>query len=85
MSASMSSDRDDHAFAAHEVTTEPSPALGILKPFPLAPEIDQSALVSFASAEHLLGTTATPAACTCAQTPTTSPTPQTCSLPPPTP
>nr|WP_323373835.1 ABC transporter permease [Plantactinospora alkalitolerans] len=29
--------------------------VGILKPFPLAPEIDQSALVSFASAERLLG------------------------------
>jgi putative ABC transport system permease protein len=29
--------------------------LGILKPLTLAPEIDQSALVSFASAEHLLG------------------------------
>ncbi|MBE1490790.1 ABC transporter permease [Plantactinospora soyae] len=29
--------------------------VGILTPFPLAPEIDQSALVSFASAEHLLG------------------------------
>ncbi|MFI5916392.1 ABC transporter permease [Dactylosporangium sp. NPDC051541] len=29
--------------------------VGILKPFTLAPEIDQSALVSFASAEHLLG------------------------------
>jgi putative ABC transport system permease protein len=27
---------------------------GILKPIPLAPEIDRSALVSFASAEHLL-------------------------------
>jgi putative ABC transport system permease protein len=29
--------------------------VGILKPLPLAPEIDQSALVSFASAEQLLG------------------------------
>ncbi len=29
--------------------------VGILKPFTLAPEIDQSALVSFASAERLLG------------------------------
>ncbi|MEO3929735.1 ABC transporter permease [Micromonosporaceae bacterium B7E4] len=29
--------------------------VGILTPFPLAPEIDQSALVSFASAEQLLG------------------------------
>jgi putative ABC transport system permease protein len=29
--------------------------VGILRPFPLAPELDQSALVSFASAEHLLG------------------------------
>lgn len=29
--------------------------VGILKPFTLAPEIDQAALVSFDSAEHLLG------------------------------
>ncbi len=29
--------------------------VGILRPFPLAPEIDQSALVSFASARQLLG------------------------------
>ena len=29
--------------------------VGILKPFVLAPEIDQAALVSFQSAEHLLG------------------------------
>ncbi|MFC6016169.1 ABC transporter permease [Plantactinospora solaniradicis] len=29
--------------------------IGILKPFTLAPEIDHAALVSFASAEHLLG------------------------------
>jgi putative ABC transport system permease protein len=29
--------------------------VGILKPMPLAPEIDRSALVSFASAGHLLG------------------------------
>ncbi|MEV5571950.1 ABC transporter permease [Spirillospora sp. NPDC052269] len=34
--------------------------VGILKPFPLAPEIDRSALVSFASATRLLGYTGHP-------------------------
>jgi putative ABC transport system permease protein len=48
--------------------------VGILRPFPLAPEIDQSALVSFASARQLLGYDGHPADCTYAPTPTTSPT-----------